>query len=110
MASRYTVDDPSACWKDLMYALSLGHTVPFIYKKSPQEYLLLSSDWTYPTYRDVSCSEYLLDDIQFALFDEGLKEVRLRLSGLADGPVCDSYEFTFTKEGLVKAYSYYNDD
>jgi hypothetical protein len=61
-------------------------------------------------YLDHSSEEYLLDDIQFALFDEALPEVMLRLEGPESGPISDWWEFTFTRDGLVKAYHFHNDD
>lgn len=109
MASRQTMKDPVICWNMLANVLSLGHTIPFTYKKGRQNYVLTHSvGWG--GYRDESSEKYLLDDIQFALFEENLPKVELRLSGAEDGPICSHWIFTFTREGLVEAYSYYNDD
>jgi hypothetical protein len=109
MASRYRETNQVKCWDLLATVLSYGHTIPFLYKKDRQRYSLSEggSGWGY---RDDSSEEYLLDDIQFALFDEKVSKIQLHLSGLEDGPICSAWTFTFTKDGLVEAYSYYNDD
>ena len=109
MASRITEKDPVKCWNLLAYALSLGYTIPFCYKKTPVEYRLSEGvgGWGYSDY---SCAEYLLDDIQFALFDQSLPKIELHLADAEDGPICSFWTFTFTKVGLVEAYHYYNDD
>jgi hypothetical protein len=90
--------------------LSYGQTVPYTYKKGSPRYILTHGFGSGMAYRDESCAEYLLDDIQFALFDEGLDKVELLLSGKENGPISDFAYFTFSKEGLVEAYSFYCDD
>lgn len=111
MASRYTEKDPVRCWNILAEALSYGHTIPWTYKKGgpPTSYRLSEGvgGWGYS---DNSNPDYLLDDIQFALFHQNLKKIELHLDGREDGPICSFMTFTFTKEGLVEVYTYYNDD
>lgn len=110
MASRFIEKDPVKCWNFLAYALSLGYTIPFYYKTTPVDYRLSHGVGSGCAYFDNSSAEYLLDDIQFALFDEGLPKIELLLSGPYDGPICNFWIFTFTRAGLVEAYGYYNDD
>lgn len=110
MARRFTEKDSNKCWDQLVKVLSYGDTISFWYKKTPQQYLLIEGWGSGRGYRDVSSAEYLLDDIRFALFDENLPKIQLMLSGIEDGPITDSWTFTFTKAGLVESYYYYNDD
>lgn len=81
MASRYTEKDPVKCWDLLAQVLSYGDTIPYVYKKTPPTYRLSEGigGWGY---NDNSSSEYLLDDIQFALFDQRLPEIQLHISGV----------------------------
>jgi hypothetical protein len=110
MASRYTVTEPVRMWNILAEVLSYGHTIPFLYKKDVQRFNLRNGPFGWGGYHDESSAEYLLEDIQHALFSEGQDKVELQLSGKEDGPICSVWTFTFTKAGLVSAYSYYNDD
>lgn len=110
VASRFTEKDPVKCWNLLAEVLSYGHTKPFLYKKDGQKYILTNGAFGWGGYHDESSEEYLLEDIQHALFSEGQDKVELQLSGREDGPICSFYKFTFTKDGLVQAYGYYNDD
>jgi hypothetical protein len=110
MARRFRETDPVKCWNLLAEVLSYGHTIPFWYKKSEVTYRLTEGNGWGLYYQDDSSAEYILDDIQFALFDQGLKEIRLFLSGKEDGPISDFWYFTFTKAGLVLVEYYYNDD
>lgn len=110
MASRFTEKDPVKCWAILTEVLSYGHTIPFLYKKGGQRFLLSNGPSGWGGYHDESSEEYLLEDIQHALFSEGQDKIELSLSGREDGPICSFWKFTFTKAGLVEAYSYYNDD
>jgi hypothetical protein len=97
-------------WSILAHTLSLGHTIPFLYKKDRQRLVLTNGPFGWGGYRDETSEEYVLEDIQHALFSEGQDKVELQLSGIEDGPICSFWKFTFTKSGLVEAYSYYNDD
>lgn len=110
MASRWIEKDPVKMWGILAHALSLGHTIPFLYKKDRQRYNLRNGPFGWGGYHDESSEEYLLEDIQHALFGEKQDKVELQLSGIEDGPICSTYTFTFTKDGLVQVYHYYNDD
>lgn len=108
MASRYTEKNLIKCWNLLAEVLSYGHTIPFSYKKDPQQYCL-SEGGGWVSY-DYSTAQYLLDDIAFALLDEKLPKIILHLEGKDSGPICHFWKFTFTKKGLIEAYCYYNDD
>ena len=109
MASRYLEKDPVKCWNLLALVLSYGHTIPFVYSKEPQQYRISEGmgGWGY---YDLSCAEYLMEDIQFALFTENCEKIYLNLSGRDNGPICDDWTFIFTKEGLVSAENFYNTD
>lgn len=108
MASWQVEKDPVRCWNLLAACLSYGHTIPFHYRDKPQTSYPLNNHEH--GYSDSSCAPYLLEDIQHALFDEGMPEVRLVLWGQSHGPITDTVTFTFNKQGLVQALSYYNDD
>ena len=109
MPSQTREKDPIKCWNLLARVLSYGHTIPFYYKKTPQRYIL-SNGFGWGAYHDETSEEYLLEDIKHALCDEGIPFIQLHLSGISDGPITDVWTFKFTKEGLVEAESYYNDD
>ena len=111
MASHYTEKDPVRCWNILAEVLSYGETIPFVYAREGKKQVLRLTEgvggWGY---NDTSCEKYLLDDIQFALFDQNLPKIELTLSGKEDGPICSFWTFTFMKDGLTEAYHYYNTD
>jgi hypothetical protein len=99
------LDDPTECWRELERVLStpkVNH--PYVIVASNRKYN------GYGFYYDKSCAEYLLDDLQFALFEEGQAAVDLILHGPGTGPISDNYYFTFTRDGLVKAAWHYDDD
>lgn len=110
MARRFKYTNPIECWNALADVLTYGKEKPFLYKKSPVTYILHHGIGSGKGYHDESSEEYLMDDIQHALFSEGLDKIHLHLSGLGDGPITDCWTFTFTKAGLVEVDSYYNDD
>ena len=110
MASRQTIKEPVECWNILARVLSYGHTIPFSYNKGGVQRFYLTEGKGWGSYTDDSCAEYILDDIQFALFDQACDRIQLHLSGICDGPITDCWTFTFTKDGLVEAYNFYNDD
>lgn len=112
MASRFLEKDSKKCWDILATVLSYGKTVPFVYKRDQKQTYRLTDGRMLGciSYHDDSSEEFLLDDIAFALIDEKLPKVELHLDGKESGPIADFWIFTFTKEGLVSAYSYYNDD
>lgn len=111
MAREYHTTDPVECWNHLAEVLSYGHTIPFYNKQTPQVYVLSEGmgSWGWG-YRDYSCPEYLMEDIQFALWDQGVPRIELFMHGKEYGPVCSDWTFTFDKGGLIKAHHSYNDD
>ncbi len=103
--------EPVECWNMLAYALSVGHTIPFTYYPDKEQRFVLTHGFgTGYGYHDESCQQYLMDDIQFALFEEKRPYIDLLLSDTRDGPITEHWRFTFTKEGLSQAEYYYNDD
>lgn len=110
MSRRTRETDPKKMWDILALVFSYGHTIPFIYKQSTPHTYYLSEGIGGWGWRTNSVAKTLLDDIRYALFERKLKHVELQLPGIAEGPICDTWTFRFTRDGLVEAYNYYNDD
>lgn len=111
MSREYIYTNPIECWNKLAMVLSYGHTIPFEnYNPWRKQNYILIDQKPFQWYSDESSDEYLLDDIQFALFEENIETIILCLNGLEHGPICDSWRFYFNKSGLFKASNYWNAD